>query len=58
MREFITTVLDAVGLVTFAAGVGAGAATWIGWWGLAVAGVLVVAGSAMSTWLADRGGDS
>jgi len=45
MRDHVVTTLEAVGLLGLAAGVGAGAATWIGWWGLAVAGVLVLAGA-------------
>lgn len=55
MRNVTTTLLDATGLLLVAAGVGAGCAQWIGWWGAAVAGVIVLAGRE----LADRlGGDS
>ncbi|MFW6034068.1 MAG: hypothetical protein ACOC9R_02935 [bacterium] len=53
-RDLITDVLDAVGLAAVAAGVGAGAAQWVGWFGLAVAGAVVLAGVQLSTWLAGR----
>lgn len=56
MREFITTLLDAVGLLALAAGIGAGAAQWLGWWGLAVAGVVLLVGSGLSSWLDDHKG--
>jgi hypothetical protein len=45
MRDLITDVLDAVGLLAVAAGIGAGAARWIGWFGLAVSGGVVLVGS-------------
>lgn len=43
--EDITTGLDLAGLLAVAAGVGAWSASHIGWAGLAVAGVIVLAGS-------------
>lgn len=54
MREFVTTLLDAFGLIALAGGIGAGAATWLGWWGLAVAGVVLLAGSGVAARLEER----
>lgn len=54
MREYITDALDALGLLAVAGGAGAGAATYIGWWGLAVSGAVVLAGSHLAARL---GGD-
>lgn len=48
MRDALTSLLDAVGLLMVAGGVGAAAAVVLGWGGLAVAGVIVLAGSAWS----------
>jgi hypothetical protein len=48
MREHLTTLLDAVGLLLFAAGMAALTYRWIGWTCLAVAGVLVIGGSALA----------
>jgi hypothetical protein len=45
VREVATTLLDMVGLLLVAAGVGMGVAVWIHWWALVVAGVIVLAGS-------------
>lgn len=45
MREHLTTALDALGLLLVAAGVAALTYRWIGWTCLAVAGVIVLAGS-------------
>jgi hypothetical protein len=54
VRSLLTTVLDVLGLLLVAAGAGASAARLIGWGGLAVGGVVVLAGS----WAAARyGGD-
>lgn len=50
MREFMTTLLDAVGLLLVAAGVTGGAWALIGPWALSLGGALVLAGS----WLAAR----
>jgi len=50
MREVLTTALDALGLLLLAAGVGALTYRWIGWAALAVAGIVVLAGSAVSGW--------
>ncbi|MEV8395926.1 MULTISPECIES: hypothetical protein [unclassified Streptomyces] len=44
----MTTWLDVLGLVLVAAGAGAAAWPLIGWAGLAVAGVVVLAGSAFA----------
>ncbi len=49
LAQAITTGLDLLGLLAVAAGVGAWSATRIGWAGLAVAGVIVLAGSACAT---------
>lgn len=48
VREYITDALDSLGLLAVAGGTGAGAATWIGWWGLAVAGGIVLVGSQLA----------
>lgn len=45
LREHLTTFLDALGLLLFAAGLAALTYRWIGWACLAVAGVVVLAGS-------------
>lgn len=44
MRELVTTILDAVGLLAVAAGGGLYVSQWIGWGGLVVSGVAVVGG--------------
>ena len=54
MREVLTTILDALGLLLLAAGLGALAYQWIGWASLAIAGVVVLAGSA---WASRPSGD-
>lgn len=53
-RELVTDILDLAGLALVAAGAGFGAGRVIGWGGLAVAGVVVWAGS----WFAHRQGSS
>jgi len=50
MREVLTTALDALGLLLLAAGVGALTYQWISWAALGVAGVVVLVGSAVSSW--------
>jgi len=50
MREVLTTALDALGLLLVAAGVGALVYQWIGWAALAAAGIVVLTGSAVSSW--------
>lgn len=45
MREHLTTALDALGLLLVASGLAALTYRWIGWACLAVAGVIVLAGS-------------
>lgn len=45
MESRVTTILDALGLASFSAGLGAGSAQWVGWWGLAVSGAVLSAGS-------------
>lgn len=54
MRDLLTTFLDAVGLLAVAGGVGAGAAHWIGWFGLAASGAVVLAGSLLADWRTGR----
>lgn len=49
MREVLTTTLDALGLLLLAAGLGAFVYQWIGWSALAVAGIVVLAGSAVAS---------
>jgi hypothetical protein len=48
VRTVLTDALDVLGVLAVAAGVGAGVATWLGWWGLAVAGGVLLAGSALA----------
>lgn len=48
MRGYLTTALDVLGLLLFAAGMAALTYRWIGWTCLAVAGVLVLGGSALA----------
>lgn len=48
MRGYLTTALDVLGLLLFAAGMAALTYRWIGWTCLAVAGVLVLSGSALA----------
>lgn len=57
MRDVVTDGLDVLGLVGVAAGVGAGAAQWIGWFGLAAAGGVLLAGSQLAGWLGRPGGE-
>jgi hypothetical protein len=49
MRVVLTTILDALGLLLVAAGAGALAYRWIGLAALGVAGVVVLAGSAVAS---------
>jgi hypothetical protein len=48
MRTLLTDALDVLGVLAVAAGVGAGVAQWVGWWGVAVAGGVLLAGSALA----------
>ena len=61
MREVLTTALDALGLLLLAAGVAAFTFRWLGLGCLAVAGMIVLAGSAVAAMLGQpkpkRGGD-
>lgn len=45
MRDVVTTLLDAAGLVLVAAGAGVAAGYLVGWCGLAVSGGVILAGS-------------
>lgn len=51
MRERVTDLLDALGLVLLAAGLGALAYQWIGLVALSVSGVVVLVGSTVSSYL-------
>ena len=51
MRDHVTTLLDALGLLLIAAGLGYVAYQWIGFAALAVSGVLVLAGSVIGAGL-------
>lgn len=53
-REVITDLLDTLALLALAAGAGAGAAEWVGWFGLAIAGVVLLVGSVLATALGDK----
>ena len=48
MREHLTTALDAVALLLIGAGLAALTYRWIGWTCLAVAGVVILTGSAFA----------
>lgn len=48
MRAILTTLLDALALLLIAAGLAALAYRWIGWSCLAVAGVVILLGSALA----------
>jgi hypothetical protein len=52
VRDVVTNLLDALGLLLLAAGLGAVAYRFIGWPALAVSGVVVLAGSAFADWQA------
>lgn len=53
MRRTLTTILDALGLLLVAAGLGALTYQWIGWACLAVAGAVVLAGSGFAASMAE-----
>lgn len=53
MREHLTTILDALGLLLIAAGLAALTYRWIGWACLAVAGVVILAGSLAAATLSE-----
>ncbi len=48
MRDILTTLLDALGLLLVAAGLAALTFQWIGWASLAVAGAVVLGGSLLA----------
>lgn len=50
MRERLTDLLDALGLLTVAAGAGVAVLNWRLGLALAVAGVVVIAGSQFAAW--------
>jgi len=50
MREVLTSALDALGLLLVAAGLAAAVFPWAGWAALAVAGAVVLGGSAVASW--------
>lgn len=54
MRGHLTTALDALGLLLLAAGVAAFTYRWIGLTCLAVAGVIILGGSALAAKSGDR----
>lgn len=59
MRAILTTLLDALALLLIAAGVGGGLYRWIGLWSLAVAGVVILGGSAVAAALGSpKSGDA
>lgn len=55
MRERVTTLLDAVGLLLVAGGAGGAAYPWIGWGAPGVSGLIVLGGS---WWAARQTGGS
>jgi len=50
MREVLTSVLDALGLLLVAAGLAAAAFPWMDWAALTVAGVVILVGSGVASW--------
>jgi hypothetical protein len=48
MRDTLTTLLDTLGLLLIAAGLGALTFQWIGWTSLAVSGAVILAASAFA----------
>lgn len=54
MREFVTTLLDTLGLLLVAAGVAGGLWVFVGAWALIVGGLVLLTGS----WLSTRRGGS
>jgi hypothetical protein len=48
VSDVVTTLLDAIGLLLLAAGAAAAVWPWVGATGLGLAGVVVLAGSALS----------
>lgn len=45
VRDLVTSSFDALGVLAVAAGVGAGSAQWVGWFGAAVGGLVLIGGS-------------
>jgi hypothetical protein len=45
IRDHVTSALDVLGLLGVAVGVGAGSAHWLGWFGAAVGGAILIGGS-------------
>lgn len=57
MRAILTTLLDALALLLIAAGLAALTYRWIGWACLAVAGVIILGGSAFAASERPKRGD-
>jgi len=58
VRDFVTTILDATGLLLIASGVTFGAWEFVGAWALSIGGAVVLAGSWLAGSLAARGDGS
>jgi hypothetical protein len=56
VRDVATDALDLLALLLIAAGVGGYSARWLGWGGLAVAGVVILAGSLLIVALGRKAG--
>lgn len=54
MRELMTTLLDALGILLVAAGIGAAFWSLIGWPSLALVGLVVMGASWLVSWLEGR----
>lgn len=54
MQDKVTTLLDALGLLLIAAGVGAGLYPFLEWWAVSIAGLIVLLGSGAAAWQARR----
>lgn len=58
MRDLVTLLLDALGLLLFAAGLTAAVYPLIGWSGLILAGVVIVGGVRLAEYVGRRGAAS
>ena len=56
MHDIITTLLDVLALMALAVGIGAGSAHWVGWWGVAIGGLVVLVGSQLAGRMPKRSG--
>lgn len=50
MRSYVTTALDALGLLAVASGLGYAAGRLVSWAGLAVTGAVLIGGARLADW--------